>query len=331
MTSSNHRLLRHRADLLTGKYPVLTSLSSSMVSDPDESHQVLFDLILDVFEHDHLVDGAEYGDLWSDVVKAVGAAHRSHEVVRDAIAVNMLGLIALGRPRDYRDLVFLIDVAGHETVASIHSQIDRMAQTVSGLPWTTELIHRLCSPGTHLRNETTGRISPDLASGELAVCTEAATALLLHGVDESALDTIDPILTGGGFKQLVEHGNAHQWRQHLAAVAADPWGENATRLTDLARTTGLPGVAAILDRCIQHFRTATEVDERRVIANRVRELVKISGLSQRAFAARVGTSASRMSTYVNGQVTPSAAMLLRMTRAAAVAVEVEELELLACS
>ncbi|MDN5748643.1 MAG: helix-turn-helix domain-containing protein [Pseudonocardia sp.] len=42
-----------------------------------------------------------------------------------------------------------------------------------------------------------------------------------------------------------------------------------------------------------------------------------SGRTRADFARSVGTSASRLSTYVNGSVTPSAAMLVRMRRVAA--------------
>ena len=47
---------------------------------------------------------------------------------------------------------------------------------------------------------------------------------------------------------------------------------------------------------------------------RGRRIVAMSGLSQRAFAARVGTSASRLSSYVHGHVVPSATMMLRIKR-----------------
>jgi len=40
----------------------------------------------------------------------------------------------------------------------------------------------------------------------------------------------------------------------------------------------------------------------------------LSGLSQRDFAARLGTSASRLSTYLNGKVTPGADLLIRAER-----------------
>ena len=50
------------------------------------------------------------------------------------------------------------------------------------------------------------------------------------------------------------------------------------------------------------------------MAREIRELVAMSGLSQREFASMAGTSASRLSTYVNGLVTPSATMMVRIRR-----------------
>jgi transcriptional regulator with XRE-family HTH domain len=44
--------------------------------------------------------------------------------------------------------------------------------------------------------------------------------------------------------------------------------------------------------------------------------VKRSGLSRAAFASRIGTSASRLSTYSSGKVIPSATLLLRIRRLA---------------
>ena len=41
-----------------------------------------------------------------------------------------------------------------------------------------------------------------------------------------------------------------------------------------------------------------------------------SGLSRAEFASRIGTSASRLSTYASGKVTPSATLMLRIRRVA---------------
>lgn len=46
------------------------------------------------------------------------------------------------------------------------------------------------------------------------------------------------------------------------------------------------------------------------VARRIQEAISDSRLPLREFAARVGTSASRLSTYANGKVCPSAAMFL---------------------
>jgi transcriptional regulator with XRE-family HTH domain len=56
--------------------------------------------------------------------------------------------------------------------------------------------------------------------------------------------------------------------------------------------------------------------ERADVASEVRDLVAISGLSKQDFAERLGTSRSRLSTYMSGKVVPSATLLVRMRRVA---------------
>lgn len=51
-------------------------------------------------------------------------------------------------------------------------------------------------------------------------------------------------------------------------------------------------------------------------ARTVRQIIVSSGLTQKVFAQRLGTSASRLSTYATGRTTPSADILLRMYRIA---------------
>ena len=63
---------------------------------------------------------------------------------------------------------------------------------------------------------------------------------------------------------------------------------------------------------IARARDAAEASERQAVATEIDGLVRESGLSQAQFASQIGTSASRLSTYVNGKVTPSAALLVRM-------------------
>jgi transcriptional regulator with XRE-family HTH domain len=52
------------------------------------------------------------------------------------------------------------------------------------------------------------------------------------------------------------------------------------------------------------------------VAAEVRDIVGRSGLSKQDFAERIGTSRSRLSTYMSGKVVPSAALMVRMRRVA---------------
>ena len=52
------------------------------------------------------------------------------------------------------------------------------------------------------------------------------------------------------------------------------------------------------------------------MAARVQAAVERAGVTKAEFAASVGTSASRFSTYLSGKVTPSAALLMRIERTA---------------
>jgi transcriptional regulator with XRE-family HTH domain len=56
--------------------------------------------------------------------------------------------------------------------------------------------------------------------------------------------------------------------------------------------------------------------ERAEVAAEVQALVARSGLSKQDFAERIGTSRSRLSTYMSGKVVPSATLMVRMRRVA---------------
>jgi len=71
-------------------------------------------------------------------------------------------------------------------------------------------------------------------------------------------------------------------------------------------------VAKAMERIVARAREAAEASERRAVAAEVARLVDESGLARSEFASRIGTSASRLSTYVTGKVTPSAALMVRM-------------------
>lgn len=55
-------------------------------------------------------------------------------------------------------------------------------------------------------------------------------------------------------------------------------------------------------------------EDAREVMRRIRAAVAVSGLTQAAFAKAVGTSSSRLSTYIRGRICPSAHFLVRAER-----------------
>ena len=146
------------------------------------------------------------------------------------------------------------------------------------------------------------------------------------------VDLDDPVSTWP-FEALVtvlETGYVVDWQPILAAIREDPWGPVARRVEryiDQRRShpsTEFPAgdfdrdqaLVRVLDLVIARARATIEARERMHVCERVRACIHASGLSARQFAERIGTSPSRLTTYVRGTVTPSAAMLVRMERVA---------------
>src|ERR1700735_4134422 len=67
-----------------------------------------------------------------------------------------------------------------------------------------------------------------------------------------------------------------------------------------------------LGEAVDRARRQAIESERAEVASEVKRLVVDSGLTQQALADRIGTSRSRLSTYVSGKVVPSAALMVRM-------------------
>jgi len=101
------------------------------------------------------------------------------------------------------------------------------------------------------------------------------TDLVFRNVDASSPDQPVSEWPLEGIQAALERGSLTYWRRMAKAIQAEPWGPVAAEISHL-------------------------VDE--------------SGLTRADFASRIGTSTSRLSTYVNGKVTPSASLLVRMRR-----------------
>ncbi len=258
---------------------------------------------------------ARHADLWTRFETLRGTDEwRTLDPLRTEVLTNLAELTTFARAEDYVGLHALIRRSGHEQVASIQDALDRMIGRDADQPVLTGVVWRI-GDERHTRGRLVAAGHPAGAAADIAgVCFGHMFWLLLEGIER--VRRVPEPRTPGELAALIRNGTVRAWRAALAPVAANPWSPYADRLADLADRAGLPVVAQSLRDCRTVYQLRREEKDRIAVGREIRRLVAISGLTQREFAAYVGTSPSRLSTYAAGKVTPSAAMLLRMQRAA---------------
>ena len=138
----------------------------------------------------------------------------------------------------------------------------------------------------------------------------------------------DPVETWPfeGILAAIERGTLPDWRRLAHAIEADPWGPLAQQVSEAIQMPSPYGTAELLAGVVVRARERAAESERAEVASQVREMVERSGMSRRDFAERIGTSRSRLSTYMSGKVVPSAALMVRMRRAERRAVRSTQLD-----
>ena len=140
------------------------------------------------------------------------------------------------------------------------------------------------------------------------------TALKFRNIDASPDDPPET-WPFEGILAAVERGTLPDWRRLAVAIRADPWGPVAQQVLEAIRLSHPYGTAELLEGVVTRARELAIDSEREEVASEVRDLVARSGLSRQDFAERIGTSRSRLSTYMSGKVVPSATLMVRMRRA----------------
>jgi DNA-binding transcriptional regulator YiaG len=141
------------------------------------------------------------------------------------------------------------------------------------------------------------------------------TALKFRNINASPDDPVET-WPFAGILAAIERGTLPDWSRLAAAIQADPWGPVAQQVLEAIRLSRPYGTAELLEGVVSRARKLAADSEREDVASEVRELVGRSGLSKQDFAGRIGTSRSRLSTYMSGKVVPSAALMVRMRRVA---------------
>jgi transcriptional regulator with XRE-family HTH domain len=213
------------------------------------------------------------------------------------VLANLVGIAAFGDDADFVTLSELGCLLGVERVAAVQHRAARFIEPDPTFPITTIAVRRMVAA------------TPQPGAGSTL---DSVIALLHEGVD---LDLYLPVIrTEAELLGVVDGGSVLEWRHHLAMIAASPWSPYPRHLVDLAGQADRPEVAEVVDRFTEVCREHNKEREREQVAEEVRKLVSESGVTQRQFAYWVGTSPSRLSTYVSGRVTPSASLMLRMAR-----------------
>ncbi len=140
-------------------------------------------------------------------------------------------------------------------------------------------------------------------------------SLAFRNVNVSPEDPVEVWPTEAVLAAL-ERGGLGHWRRLTAAIDEDPWGPVARRVEEALEVSRPYGVGVLMTDVLAAARSRAERAERAAVAAEITRLQAASGMAKTEFASAIGTSASRLSTYLSGKVTPSAALLVRMRRVA---------------
>ncbi|MGH3692574.1 MAG: helix-turn-helix domain-containing protein [Pseudonocardiaceae bacterium] len=140
-------------------------------------------------------------------------------------------------------------------------------------------------------------------------------SLVFRNVEVSPEDPVEVWPTEAVLTAL-ERGGLGHWRRLAAAIEQDPWGPVARSVEEALEVSRPYGVGVVMVEVLAAARKRAERAERAAVAAEITRLQAASGMARAEFAAAIGTSTSRLSTYLSGKVTPSAALLVRMRRVA---------------
>ncbi len=113
---------------------------------------------------------------------------------------------------------------------------------------------------------------------------------------------------------VIDRGLVSDWQPIFAEIRRSPWGPVSRRIERYLTYRPPDGVGTLFRLAVNEARLSVENTDKDEVATRVRSAVEQSGLTAAEFAKLVGTSPSRLSTYMTGSVVPSAALLIRIER-----------------
>lgn len=208
------------------------------------------------------------------------------------IGTSLLDVLPVSTADDAHALAELVALHGEDAVG--HGQVEALRHASwAAWPRLAQVLQGLVDIDRTRRLVLAEGASPVRADRVASAVRRQAGWMLLAALEGSGGRTVVPA----------------PLRAPLDAVLAAPW---------LPAAPVASGREGWFDVAVEEFQLACQereaARERATVAAEIRRVVEASGVSQRAFARRLGTSGSRLSTYLNGHVVPSAAIMLRIKR-----------------
>ncbi|OBJ48034.1 hypothetical protein A9W95_05600 [Mycobacterium sp. 1423905.2] len=115
-------------------------------------------------------------------------------------------------------------------------------------------------------------------------------------------------------RAALESGDIGTWKRIAAALKRDPYGRTARQVEEVLDVARPFGVSKALGEVLERARTHLEANERAEVARHVKLLVDRSGLHEHEFASRIGVTSDDLAAYLDGSISPSASLMIRMRR-----------------
>jgi hypothetical protein len=115
-------------------------------------------------------------------------------------------------------------------------------------------------------------------------------------------------------RAALQGGDIATWKRIAAALKRDPYGRTARQVEEVLEGTRPYGIAKALWEVLERARTHLEANERAEVARHIRLLIDRSGLGEPEFASRIGVSPEDLGSYLDGSVSPTSALMIRMRR-----------------
>lgn len=244
--------------------------------------------------------------LWRRGQWAIRPAEGPRHQVRRVALANALALIVFEDAADLADVAVLARQLGTARLADLQEEVLAPIDPAATRPRTTALVTRLARAAWH--EDGAGE-----ADADRALYAELVARLVLQRGERAGAP--QPATSRADVLGALHDGHLPSWRRQVAAIVAEPWagpGADWIALLDPRRDAfALACLRALVDRAQQD----AVAQERGAVADHIRRTIARAGVTQREFARLIGTSQSRLSTYVSGSVVPSAAMLVRISQA----------------